>query len=92
MPYADPEGAERVAGRIEEAIRDSLQNPETLFESDKKMTVSMGIAFFPSDAVTVDSLIHQADVALYKAKREGKNRICALYKDTIVPDKPSGKS
>ncbi len=91
MPYADREGAEFVAKRIEAAIRDSSHVPGTLFELGNKMTVSMGIAFFPSDAVTVDELIHRADMALYKAKREGKNRICILEKDDMISGDPSEK-
>lgn len=40
-----------------------------------KVSVSGGVASFPSDARTRGDLIARADVALYHAKREGRNQI-----------------
>ncbi|MBU2265711.1 MAG: diguanylate cyclase [Candidatus Omnitrophica bacterium] len=39
-------------------------------------TVSQGLAFYPDDCDSASVLIEQADVLLYKAKREGKNKLC----------------
>ena len=38
------------------------------------LTVSIGVAEFPKDATKPEELIEKADMALYRAKREGKNR------------------
>ena len=38
-------------------------------------TVSVGVASFPDDARNPEALVAKADIALYKAKREGRNRI-----------------
>lgn len=38
-------------------------------------TISLGVAELRSDTATIDALIHQADVALYDAKRAGRNRV-----------------
>lgn len=38
-------------------------------------TISLGVAEMRSDTATIDALIHQADVALYDAKRAGRNRV-----------------
>lgn len=38
-------------------------------------TVSIGIAGYPNDAKDVQELMEKADVALYKSKRAGKNRV-----------------
>lgn len=44
-----------------------------------KITFSCGIASFPSEKVNdVNSLIHQADAGLYKAKESGRNRIVII--------------
>lgn len=38
-----------------------------------RLTLSAGVACFPSDAQTATGLIHRADMALYAAKRQGRN-------------------
>ncbi len=40
-----------------------------------RITVSLGLAFYPSDAETREKLIALADEALYRAKKSGKNRL-----------------
>lgn len=42
---------------------------------DFHISGSIGIAVFPYDGATPEDLIKNADVAMYKAKREGKNNI-----------------
>jgi len=44
------------------------------------ITISIGVAVFPADSSDPIELIEHADSALYRAKREGRNRICA-YQD-----------
>ena len=39
------------------------------------MTISAGLATFPSDATSVDELVAAADEALYESKRAGRNRV-----------------
>ncbi len=43
-----------------------------------EFTVSIGAALYPEDAIDEIDLIGRADVRLYKAKREGKNRLCSI--------------
>ncbi|RJQ60508.1 MAG: response regulator [Desulfobacteraceae bacterium] len=81
LPYADRKGAASAADRILEAIRtDSFpasdSRPEPGSEESKRVTVSMGVALYPEDAESAQELIKLADKALYRAKREGKNRVC----------------
>jgi predicted signal transduction protein with EAL and GGDEF domain len=40
-------------------------------------TVSIGAATAESPVTDVDALIARADAALYRAKREGRNRVCS---------------
>jgi diguanylate cyclase (GGDEF)-like protein len=62
--------AERVKGRIEKT-----EFYEAQIQPLKKVTVSIGVAVFPEDAVEKDKLIYKADMALYDAKHQGKNRL-----------------
>jgi diguanylate cyclase (GGDEF)-like protein len=68
MPYTDKEGsivvAERLRGLVEK------------LQKDPPLTISIGIASYPSDAENEEQLIASADQALYKAKRK-KNMVCA---------------
>ncbi|MTI79282.1 MAG: sensor domain-containing diguanylate cyclase [Firmicutes bacterium] len=44
----------------------------------RQITVSIGIAEYPFNAVQVNDLIECADQSLYVAKKQGKNRVCLL--------------
>lgn len=44
------------------------------------VTISIGISSFPDDSSDPIELVELADSALYRAKREGRNRVC-VYRD-----------
>jgi len=39
------------------------------------VTISIGISGYPNDGQTSETLIHEADLAVYQAKRDGRNRV-----------------
>lgn len=41
-----------------------------------RVTISVGISAFPDDSSDPIELVEMADSALYRAKREGRNRVC----------------
>jgi diguanylate cyclase (GGDEF)-like protein/PAS domain S-box-containing protein len=68
MPdIAGPAAAGRLAESILEALRDSSEAPEMA------ISTSIGIALSPDDADDRQALLNHADVALYRAKQEGRN-------------------
>lgn len=69
LPGANQHGAERVAKKLQEA---SLQ-PYQIGLHELSMAPSMGIALFPQDGQDIDTLTQSADVAMYHAKKEGRN-------------------
>ena len=49
----------------------------TLNDKPVKVTISLGVSTFPQDGLTVDEIVKSADERLYKAKADGKNRVCS---------------
>ena len=53
-----------------------------------RATVSIGVAAFPRDGDDANELIHQADLAVYRAKLQGRNRVLdASAEPLLVPEK-----
>jgi diguanylate cyclase (GGDEF)-like protein len=67
---------------IAEKIRLNIQQLKIkLPEGVIQKTISMGVSEFPTDTGTLWSCIKYADVALYRAKDEGRNRSVRFTKD-----------
>ncbi|MBD5545962.1 MAG: bifunctional diguanylate cyclase/phosphodiesterase [Lachnospiraceae bacterium] len=78
IPPAEYENSERIIGDI----REIFMRPWFLKNSDYYCTMSMGVVEFPAKGDEVNDLIKKADIAMYEAKKKGKNRI-AYYSDNI---------
>lgn len=78
LPSTHLAGALTVAERVWRAIG---ERPFDLGAATERITVSIGVALYPSRGVSNrDSLVKAADRALYRAKEDGRNRIC-VYQD-----------
>ena len=67
------------AAQVAERLRISIQAHS--FDSiTSSVTASIGVALHPLDANSLDELISNSDRSLYKAKRDGKNRVCLYSK------------
>ncbi len=61
---------------IAERIRQKVEDLDLVFDGKSfNVTISGGVASFPTDAKNTKSLLHASDVALYQAKESGRNRI-----------------
>ena len=49
-----------------------------------EFTISIGMALYPEDGETVDLLLRRADLALYKAKRSGRNQVAQYEASAMV--------
>lgn len=70
------------AAILAERIIKVLQQPYKLNERDVMIGVSVGIALAPDNSTQFDTIMRQADVALYRSKGTGRGRYC--YYDTAM--------
>lgn len=59
------------AAEVAERILDACRRPWPLDAREFRVTASIGIAMYPNDAEDVESLIRNADAAMYRAKNQG---------------------
>jgi len=50
-------------------------------------TASVGIATFPDDVSTVEDVVDKADLALYRSKQSGRNRV--TFYDSSLESMPA---
>jgi diguanylate cyclase (GGDEF)-like protein/putative nucleotidyltransferase with HDIG domain len=88
LPETSPEQALEIAERIRRAVADTRFEVET--SSDPiRATVSLGVAGYPKHGADANELIHQADLAVYRAKLQGRNRALTASSEPLLapPDR-----
>jgi diguanylate cyclase (GGDEF)-like protein len=71
-----PETGIQPAANVAERFRDAVSQQDNNFDNNViKVTISLGVAEFREDIESSSRLIKKADEALYRAKREGRNRV-----------------
>ncbi|MBF0488808.1 MAG: diguanylate cyclase [Nitrospirae bacterium] len=76
-----PETTISSAMMVAERIRKNVESQENRFEStmtSAKVTISLGVSELCEITDTHEMLLKKADDALYKAKREGRNRVVSM--------------
>lgn len=76
LPQTDLKGAAAAAEKLRAGVE---EHPFPYGESQPggRLTVSLGVAAYPEHGDTGEELLRAADLALYRAKKSGRNR-CAL--------------
>ncbi|AMD02697.1 EAL domain-containing protein [Halomonas chromatireducens] len=68
----DLEEVEEVT-RVARRLVDAVGEPCIINGHEFSIGCSLGISLYPDDATNAEALIHDADVAMYRAKQEGRN-------------------
>ncbi len=68
------ESTKQRAVEVAQRIRETFEL--RFAEREVRVTASLGVCCFPSDALGFSDLVQHADEALYQAKNTGRNRVC----------------
>jgi len=68
----DVQGSSYIAKKLLQII----ESPFKLGDNELLVTASIGIAIYPVNGMDKETLFKNADIAMYRAKQEGRNRYC----------------
>ncbi len=74
--------SEEEAAVVAERLREELMRPVKHQGHEFVVTSSIGVAVYPDDGDDIDSLLKNADVAMYQAKEAGRNSV-RFYSGTM---------
>jgi diguanylate cyclase (GGDEF)-like protein len=70
---SDVSSLDQVGTVVQKALG-AVARPYMLSHGERSITSSVGVAVYPGDGVDVDTLLRNADAAMYSAKKQGRNR------------------
>ena len=79
LPEAEAQQATALARQILELLNN---NPTVIGGRNMAVSGSIGIALFPQHGEKVEEILSAADIAMYRAKEQGRNRFCLYDKST----------
>lgn len=89
LPETEPADAYEIAERIRREVAVSRFEVETA-DVPLRATVSVGVAAYPEDGLDANQLIHSADLAVYRAKLHGRNRVFGAGEEAFFSGSPHG--
>jgi diguanylate cyclase (GGDEF)-like protein/putative nucleotidyltransferase with HDIG domain len=83
LPETSPQQALDIAERIRRAVAEQRFEVETSSEPIRA-TISIGVSVYPEDGADPNEIIHQADLAVYRAKLQGRNRVLPASSEPVL--------
>lgn len=84
LPNTTKDGAKHVAEELRDRV-ESLQIIHGASATRSVVTLSLGVAFVEEDDhISDQELISRADLALYQAKHQGRNRVCVFGVSQVI--------
>ena len=81
--------SEKTASDIADKLVESLRTPFSVHGVEITVTASIGVSFFPNQAEDAEELQRNADVAMYRAKADGKKRHRIFARHMLVSNRAS---
>lgn len=78
LQHANIGQAQLIAKDILDLMKDNTEGNEWKYPA---VTASIGIALFPEHSASLETLIAYADLAMYNAKEQGRNRVCVYSQE-----------
>ncbi|MEP4548462.1 MAG: EAL domain-containing protein [Saccharospirillum sp.] len=69
------------ASVVADRVLEEMRKPYFIDERRLKTSASIGISIFKGESVEQSDLMRQADIAMYEAKKQGKNRVCFFNRE-----------
>lgn len=85
LPHVDD--AQSAAHAAEKLIQ-SVGEPHLIAGQELRITLSIGISMYPDDGVDAEVLMRNADIAMYQAKRSGRNNY-EIFTPSMSPSSSS---
>ena len=83
------------AAALAERLRQHIETHELVLSSESnqrqeiRVTVSIGVAGLGQEVADSQGLVHNVDIALYRAKQDGRNRVCVYEANGPKPTTPA---
>ncbi len=87
-PNVDRDQAKIAAQRLLDAIK---KHTAVVRGQSLRTTASMGVVLFPEHGTSASELLMKADMAMYRAKGEGRNRFTIYSPDDERPEAPESR-
>lgn len=69
-------------GRVAQKLLETLQGPREINGHEFYITASIGVSLYPTDGLDMQTLLRHADMAMYRAKEQGRGNM-ALYTEAM---------
>lgn len=70
---------------VAQKILDAIARPVSIGEHEISLSGSIGIALYPNDGDNTESMVKNADIAMYKAKERGRNNY-QFFSESLISD------
>jgi diguanylate cyclase (GGDEF)-like protein len=75
-----PNTDEKTAFKLAESIRKEVEHINTKYSGHNfSITLSVGVSSLTGDDLSIDPLLSRADIALYKCKHQGRNKVLVYH-------------